>query len=130
VTHREPMLHSDSYVTPKFFQCIGPSNDSRRHIEDTYLVFTRCDVVGTWSREYQLSSSYYYYSHSHSHSHSYSPDDSLFFGFFSRWDKICNNFLITFWQFFDQFLTIFDNFLTTFLTTFANFFNFFSFWWW
>jgi hypothetical protein len=26
-------------------------------------VFTRCDVVGTWSREYQLSSnSYYYYS--------------------------------------------------------------------
>jgi hypothetical protein len=29
-----------------------------------FSVFTRCNVVGTWSREYQLSSSYYYYSYS------------------------------------------------------------------
>jgi hypothetical protein len=48
-------------------------------------VFTRCDVVDTWSREYQLSSSSYSHSYSHSYSYSnsnsYSPDDSLFFGF-------------------------------------------------
>jgi hypothetical protein len=25
-----------------------------------FAVFTRCDVVGTWSREYQLSPYYYY----------------------------------------------------------------------
>jgi hypothetical protein len=42
-------------------------------------IFTRCDVVGTWSREYQLSSSSY--SSSYSHSHSHSPDDSLFLVF-------------------------------------------------
>jgi hypothetical protein len=48
--------------------------------EDRFLnIFTRCDVVGTWSREYQLSSSSHSYSYSHSHSHS--PDDSHFFGF-------------------------------------------------
>jgi hypothetical protein len=85
-------------------------------------IFTRCDVVGTWSREYQLSSS------SHSHSYSYSPDDSLFLAF-TRWDKICNNFLITFWQLFDNFLTtfwqLFDNFFDNFLTVFDNFLTIF-----
>jgi hypothetical protein len=47
-------------------------------------IFTRCDVVGTWYRQYQLSSSFssYSYSYSHSFSYSYSPDDSLFFSFY------------------------------------------------
>jgi hypothetical protein len=42
------------------------------------IVFTRCDVVRTWSREYQLSSSSHSHSYSYSHSNSNSPDDSLF----------------------------------------------------
>jgi hypothetical protein len=79
-----------------------------------FTVFTRCDVVGTWSREYQLSSS------SHSHSYSYSPDNSLFFGFYQvrqNLKQLFDNFLTTFWQLFDIF---FDNFLTTFWQLFDN----------
>jgi hypothetical protein len=94
--------------------------------------FTRCDIVGTWSREYQLSSS----SHSNSNSYSYSPEDSLFL-VFNKWDKIFNNFLTAFWQLFENFLTtfltnfltnfcqFFENFLTTFLTTFWQLFEIF-----
>jgi hypothetical protein len=110
-------------------------------------IFTRCDVVGTWYREHQLSSF-----SSYSHSYSYSPDNSLFFFYQTRWNfkqlffYIFDNFLTTFWQFFDNFLTsfwqlfdkfwqvffstfsqLFDNFLTTFWKNFDNVFdNFFD----
>jgi hypothetical protein len=141
-----------------FFFFTGPLRNMKKNwqhfdqifnnfLTNFWHIFTRCDKVGTWSREYQLSSSSYSHSHSYSYSYSnsYSPDDSLFFGFLTSETKILTTFLTTFWQLFwqlfDQFLTtfwqlfdifftFFDNFLTTLwplLTSFDNFLTFFHF---
>jgi hypothetical protein len=58
-----------------------------------YLFFTRCNVVGTWSREYQLSfSSPYSY--------------STFWQLFDIFWQLFDNFLTTFWQLFDFFFIL------------------------
>jgi hypothetical protein len=64
-------------------------------------VFTRCDVVGTWSREYQLSSS------------SSSSTQIQFFTILpSHFFYYCT--IVFIWVFFSRCDDIFDNFLTTF----------------
>jgi hypothetical protein len=79
------------------------------------FVITRCDVVGTWSREYQYSSS-----SSSSSSNSSSFYSSLFL-VFTRCNKkfrVFDFFLTTFWQIFYK---LFDNCLSTLCQLFVNF---------
>jgi hypothetical protein len=98
-------------------------------------VFTRCDVVGTWSREYQLSSYSNYFLILSFNCFYYCTIATTFWQFFENLFIFFWLFLTIFWQLFVNFWQLFDNFLTTFynfwhlfdiyLKTFWHFFDIF-----
>jgi hypothetical protein len=84
-----------------------------------FALFTRCDVVGTWSSTYHLSSS----------SSSYSPTRFIFYFKiynFCIFQRTFDNLSTTFWHFFDNFLKSFWQLLTTFWHFFWQFWQFFD----